>query len=293
MFTFLEGVTYLGTYPSGNVGRDFTDPTDFEFTEELRAVHEMLLGESFGEAEASEVRSFFSNLPAETCIWSNERATSTFFSPLTVQEKILRLQRVVDECAILVVIRAQHRQLISQYRDQPFEPSVGLSGKAVNPATWLDQLFAKDGEIGYLESLDFHHLWEFLETTFKGRVTMLPLEGIRKDKQKFSRELGQCLGQDSETIERLLDKPSQNLGVTAKRNYVRKLTRNHRMASRVNNVLNRSPLAKSYNRFLDQGQTANYDFPSSGMERLKDRFGESNRRLSEIIGWDLAGMGYL
>lgn len=293
VFCNLPSINYMGTVPDLNVGRDYQSVSSYHYDEELRGVHRAIFSSLTTEAEIEEIALLLKSKRKRLNLLSNEFFLASFFSELTIQEKIARASRLAPAARILVIIRAQHQQILSQYRDHPFEPSIDFTGRSIGLSRWIRQFFSQDEKLGYVRSLDYLSVWNELCELFPGKVVFLPLEGIQHNLNQFSRQLAAMLEQDPALICKLLKQPSQNIGVTKHHNVIRKLARNYYVAERVHNQLTRGCFSQTYLRWLSSGNKASYRLNASDMQLIRNRYSTANSILSMKIGWDLQKLGYL
>tara|TARA_Y100001935_G_scaffold186873_1_gene155324 strand:- start:8801 stop:9721 length:921 start_codon:yes stop_codon:yes gene_type:complete len=228
LFARHPDISYLGIYPESNVGYDnqqLQRPCLALDDEKIKLLHETILSDDFEENKIN-YKSSINNIiesvsiDKKLMILSNERFTSSVFTKSDITIYAKRLSYLFPGAKILMIVRDPFDLLLSQYRDQPFDPRDISNSGFLNFDEWLSIIFEYRQDI--LESLKFENIYGLYSELFgEGNVLILRLEKLNE----VSNELGKFLKITEDPFEDYLKGKKENLGTSEAFTRYRRLVR--------------------------------------------------------------------
>lgn len=281
-------ISYLGIYPESNVGYDnkqlqrpFLALDDVK----VKQLHETVLSDDFDENKInykSRIYNLLESVSTEKklMILSNERFTSSVFTKSDITIYARRLSYLFPRAKILMIVRDPFDLLLSQYRDQPFDPRDISNSGFLKFDEWLSIILDYRKDI--LESLKFENIYDIYSELFgKDNILILRLEKLNNQ----IAELGEFLEITEDQFEDYLQGKRENLGTsdafTRYRRFVRQLKKispqnrfTHFVKEKMNNLA-KKVLPKRRKKIV---------FSSSSQLKVNRYFEQTNKFLELVAG---------
>jgi hypothetical protein len=294
-------INNFGRYPTANIGRDTSEidtSARFLTDESLRDFYQELVVKSNEEYDPRRARVLFDkSISGELCsdkanLLSNESFLAVFFSYLNIAMKARRLQSIIPEAKIIIVIRNQLNLIASQYRDQPFDPRNFGQGKAVSLDRWIKLALRYDQDIGFMSSLRFDEIISLYGDYFGADcVNVLCMEELAQDPTSFAFYLSEFMDIDPQKSAEILKSKHENKAVSWRLNTYRKWKRQMPRLKRLERLLNDYARERFFH-FLESGRSRNYCIQGSSLDTLRGFFGDSNRVVQDKCDLPLSTYGY-
>jgi len=235
-----------------------------------------------------------------TPVLSNEFLSGGFFftppnyHPSLPGEIATRLHSVFPSAKILIVIREQKAMLISAYRQML------IMGHSLSIAEFINTGDKKitHPTVGNLVNLKFDEIIEKYQEVFTpNNVLVLPLEILIKDKNLFFNNIYNFLQIPAQEIK---NEEAKNVGLKGGRlallrmlNYPISFTRNIPILSS-NIFIANYKIAQLLEPFVPQkiNEAVETEIKTFVKDAVGDYYRESNQKTSQLIGIDLAKLGY-
>lgn len=288
LFNRHPGITYVGLNPDGDIGPYTRDPALREFVYALYGKDSL---EYDTEASRETLYRILSRYTDDTksVVLSHEKLASRY-SVADRAVKAGRLKALVPDAQVLLVIRAQHSILRSQYLDRPFDPR---DERRVRPASfqqWLELNF-KHYDKGFAASLDYFKLWELYTGLFGFKnVLVVLLEQLASEPGRTARTIAQFGGFDPALSEQLLEGRHENAS-TVKSSALSATARLRRYGLCQALCARDRRAVMSIIRRAFKGERA-VSFTEECYQRIAGFYAPGNQKLAQAIGVDLEQFGY-
>jgi len=287
-------------YPTKNIGVDieaapetslyFRDPLVKLFYDNLLKLDEVRYQQSDNfNLYNSLIRKYTTE--KKPIIFSEERATSVFFTHSDIGLKAKRIYELMPGGKIIIVIRNQSDALKSMYADFPFDPRSPATGESMNINKWLDVVLT-DELLRYRETLDYCSVIKFYEVLFgKSNVCVLLFEELVNDKEAFAKKISAFLDVSASETHALLSEAHENLRVSHKYNVLRTVKRKYFRNIHLSKFLGKS-LVSQFTLFLKQFRSAEYSFDLARVANINKYYSASNERLVKEYNLKVNDYGY-
>ena len=289
LFTKVPNINNFALYPTNNVAGSNALPASsqsiylndqrlFEFYKSLHNKPEVSVDELSGMWDTL----YQQHAKFDINLLSHEAMTSAFFSSIPVPEKLARIKAVFPTTEVVIVVRDQLSWLHSQYTDHPFLPT-NLGNAA--PCTfdeWV-QCFLEEPKLNAgREALDYYGLVTRCFDLFgQSKVTVLRLEWLKSQPERFCLAWAQLLGVTPEFVEQSLKGVVENRGLSRIYNNLRQQQRKDKLAGRTNSLNDRLLKAQLIKHF----PKAEYELSEPVQQAVKDYYSQSNASLTSLMNW--------
>ncbi|MBN1797230.1 MAG: sulfotransferase domain-containing protein [Spirochaetales bacterium] len=211
-------------------------------------------------------------------IFSHERLSSVVFSTADRALRAQRLKQFFPKAKIIIIIRNQLDIILSQYRDQPFNPHNFKIGKPLSLNRWLLAALEIEG-VSYLKSLKYYELIKTYKNLFgEKNVGVFLFEDVVCDVKSFSTQLSDFIGISAEETFELLKNKKENIGMSKYFSIYRKIKRNLFPNVKLKSIV--SPAVRgAILSLLKQGKKEKYRINSDLKTKLINFYASSNRKL--------------
>ncbi|WP_164916950.1 sulfotransferase domain-containing protein [Leeuwenhoekiella palythoae] len=218
-------------------------------------------------------------------VFSHELLTSVNFSHPDIGLKATRIKEVFPNAKIIIVIRNQIDFLLSQYRDQPFDPRNFSCGRHVKPDKWIE--IALKNDLPLLKSLKYNEVVKlYFELFSKDNVKVLHFEDLILDKHRFATDLSSFMNISLEETIDSLNKEKQNDGTTHYHNVFRRILRKYPIVFNISKNIPKNfliPIKNTIERKMQRGRKARYSFNEFTIQTLKEYYKSSNVELNDLL----------
>lgn len=286
----------LGVYPTQNIGHDSSevnlsvpylkDESLREFYKNITELDDIEYFYSNNKELFKENISHYLNEDDRSVVFSDERLTSVFFSHCDNGVKARRLSELFPNAKIILLVRSQYEWLKSQYRDHPFDPRDLSIGRYVSFDSWFN-IVHWNKKIKLLNMLDYYSVIKFYESLFGvNNVGVFVFEELAIELDVFSKKISKFMSIDeSETLD-ILNGVYENLGVSSRYNFFRRLKRDYLPISVSRYVEN------NFKSYIKSGNKKHYSLSPRNIELLNKYYAEGNKRLVSEYGINLATYKY-
>lgn len=294
LFPALEGFDYLGLCPTGNIvpnQQQVDEDSAYLSDDRLRDLYFDMIKQDVLQYDEAQQRSRLADIvtdrPADRIrFFSHEAFTSAIFSHPDIGLKLSRIKSLLPDARVILLLRNQLDWLISQYRDQPFDPRNPAIGQSMEFRSWLN-LVQSDPQVKILSTLEYGTLIKRCEELFGvENVCVLLMEDMSGDIQRFAGTLGAFIGVEPAMIATKLQGAHENRGVSASINRERK---------RVRDGNGRGALATWFASFMsfhrdDASQAITMDDDIASV--LRQRFAPGNTAVNDSRELGMQRYGY-
>jgi hypothetical protein len=284
----------LGLYPTKNEGVDKeTNPeTSFYFMDPLvKLFYDNLLKLDTVRYQQTDNFDLYTSLinkyaaQNKSVVFSEERATSVFFTHCDMGLKAQRIHELMPDGKIIIVIRNQSDALKSMYADFPFDPRSPSSGDSMDINAWLEVVLT-DEFLFYREMLDYYSVIKFYKELFgKNNVCVLLFEELVSDKKSFANKISAFMGISSDETYTLLSEKHENSRVSHRYNILRSIKRKYLKNIKLGQIFGVNNI-KKIESFLKQGRSRKYDFDDLHQQNVVDFYAKSNSNICNEYGLD-------
>lgn len=254
---------------------------------------EILKAQNFNERKA---RAYFEEAvlqhtePTRVTVLSHEGFLNGI-ALVPFEEKARRLQRILPEGKIILVLRNQLEYIKSHYRMWPFDPRDIYEGDPVPIKEWVEITFAtEDNQV--MDILKYDELFRLYSDLFgSGNVLVLCMESLRTNMREFTDPFSTFLGIDADASYALLQNRHENTGMSRRMNLYRRLNRRTNLLSQAAKLM--SPeLKEKIQTFLKRGKKDKVEVPPETVSRIHEFFRASNANLEETLHLTLSQYNY-
>lgn len=234
---------FLGQLPSGNIGFESSSdkaPNLAINSSQIQELHELFFLDNY-DANRTELKKRITQILKpifegdKIPVLSNELLTAYLYDNITNYERAQRINDVFPEARIILVARDPLNWLVSQYRDQPFDPSDIKGSKYIQFDNWI--LKMRECRSDILDALKYEEVLNHYESLFGAEnVKMLLFQDLIDHPIRFYSELALFLGIPRNEVEELLSGKRENTGTSDAFTRYRILTRKLKHILPVNNT---------------------------------------------------------
>ncbi len=285
LFNKHSQVVNLGLYPTKNIGSDSEDIDENSLyikDSRVKNFYDILLKNDEISYKNSNVSALLDKLLQEyannedkSIVFSEERATSVFYTHQDIGVKAKRIKELMPNAKIIIVIRNQIDAMTSMYADFPFDPRSFSIGEPVDIDTWVDLVL--EGEfIYYKEMLDYASVIEYYEKLFgKENICILPFEQLKNEKKVFSDSLSSFMNINQIETYNLLNQKHENKRVSHRFNIARSLKKRFFANISFKSILGDKVL-EAIMAYLKKGKSKQYKMNKKSVDKVLSYYDKSN-----------------
>jgi hypothetical protein len=251
----------LGLYPTNNVGSDTTISEFSNYTNDknIKLFYDNLLKKNelnYQKSSNDKLRNKLLEQYKEenkSFIFSEERATSVFFTHPDIGLKANRIKSLFPNARIIIIVRNQIEAMTSMYADFPFDPRSFAIGDPIDIDKWV-KIVLEDDFLFYKDMLDYNSVINYYHELFGiENVCVLPFEMLVKDIKNFSDAISNFMNINKEETLKLLSQRHENKRVSHRYNIARSLRKKYMPNVSVRNFLGEK-ITDKINIFLKDGK---------------------------------------
>jgi len=290
LFNKHSQIINLGLYPTKNIGND-TEKIDnnalYIKDEQIKLFYDNLLKKdeiNYQNTNNSNILKeildkYYDNDKA--IVFSEERATSVFFTHPDIGVKLNRIKDLIPDAKIIIVVRNQIDALSSMYADFPFDPRSIKIGKYIDINEWIE-IVLNEEFIYYREMLNYYNIIKYCEKLFGiENICILEFEELLKNKEEFSNKISSFLQIDSKEALDLLLSKHENKRVSHRYNIARAVKKKYLPNTSLRKIFGDQNTNK-INSFFKKGKSKKYELSKEIKKKINDFYHKDNEKLQNI-----------